>query len=345
LGSRIRLARDDSSGTHAGRANTLFGLPSLWIYLVVSLMFTGLYHQITIDWSGDDYAAFVRLSQDYTFSVPLFRFRVLTPLLGRLLAYIVPVNLVWIFRALTTAFVFGSLVAYRKYLSNFMRADFATLFSIALIYPMIWNLCLLNRLCLPFDVPSVMFFILGCHFIYRRNWRAYYPVLALASLNRETSCFLIVVFLLSMWGEMNKRTLAAHLLAQVSLWMATKCLLYAAMGPDQRVLSTFRFGMNVQCLRDILVLQNNGLKDLIKLALCCGGIYWFIPWLLHGQPRFVRRSLFAAVPFLCVAMVMHLIDEMRSYLEVIPLVLTPLVYRMASDLGGVIRSNSTSRDP
>ena len=345
MGFRFRLARDASSGTHTGRANTLFGLPSVWIYLVISLMFTGLYHQITIEWSGDDYAAFARLSQDYMFSVSLFRFRVLTPLLGRLLAYLLPVELVWIFRGLTTVFVFGSLVAYRKYLSNFMRPDFATLFSIALIYPMVWNLCLLNRLLLPFDVPSVMLFILGCHFIYRRNWRAYYPVLALATLNRETSCFLIVVFLLSMWGEMRKRTLATHLLAQASLWMATKCLVYATLGPDQRVLSTVRFGINVQCLRDILVLQNNGLKDLIKLALCCGGVYWLIPWLLPGQPRFVRRSLFAVIPFLCVVMAMHIIDEVRGYLEVIPLVLTPLVYRMASNLGGVIHPDSTAHRP
>lgn len=345
MNSRFRLARGLSHGAPAGTMHTLSGLPAVWIYLALSVMFTGLYHRTTLPWSADDFAAFVRLSQDYRFSSPLFRFRVLTPLLGKLAAYLIPLELTWIFRGLTTAFVFGSLIVYRKYLSNFLRADFATVLSIALIYPMIWNLCLLNKLLLPFDVPSVMLFILGCHLIYRRSWRAYYPVLVLATLNRETSCFLTVIFLLTMWGELKKSTLAAHLLAQASLWMATKWLVYSAVGPDQRIFLTVRFGHNVQCLRDILVLQNNGPKDLIKLALCCGGIYWFVPWLLRGQPRFIKRSLFAAVPFLCVVMVMAVFDEIRGHLEVIPLVLTPLLYRMASDLGGVIRPNSEARGP
>ena len=318
----------------------------IWIcfYLLVSLMFTGLYHQMTTEWTGEEYAAFISMSNNHGFSTALFPFRVLIPLLGRLAAYLVPLGWAWIFRGFTAIFTFLALVVYRRYLSNFMRADFASVFSLALIYPMIWNLGLLNRLFFPFDVPSVMFFILGCDLIYRRSWRAYYIVLALATLNRETSFMLIAVFLLVMWGDLGKRALAKHLMAQVFLWIVVKGLIYAAVGPDQRVFSPVRLQVNYQCLRDIALLRNNGPKDLVKFALCCGGVYWFIPLVLPGQPRFLKRSLIAVIPFIGVIAVMGILDEIRSFLEMIPLVLTPLVYRVAAGLGGAIPPGSRAEN-
>jgi hypothetical protein len=154
-------------------------------------------------------------------------------------------------------------------------------------------------------------------------------VLALAILNRETSCFLVFVFLFSMWGEIRNRTLAGHPFGQTSLWIGVKYLPYIATGQDQMVFSTSRFGVTLCVLCNILAFQNNGVKDLIELIVCFGGVHWLAPWLLPGLPRFVRRSLLTVIPFICVAIVMHYVCEMRGYVELIPLVLTPVVYRVA----------------
>jgi hypothetical protein len=96
---------------------------------------------------------------------------------------------------------------------------------------------------------------------------------------------------------------------------------------------------------DMLALRGNAIKDWAKLALAFGGLWWIVPWLIRGQPRFVRRCLLVALPAIAGAASRAILDEVRVYGELIPVVLTPVVYFVAEKLNGTIRENGTPRLP
>ena len=82
---------------------------------------------------------------------------------------------------------------------------------------------------LPYDVPSVALFGLGCYAVYTRNRLLYYPTLIVASINRESALFLPFVFLLFQMGEAGslaqairrtKPALWAETLLQLGIWAA-----------------------------------------------------------------------------------------------------------------------------
>jgi len=317
-------------------------LSMLGFYLLVSIMFCALYFQTTSAWSTDHFSAYANLSRPYPGDVPLFRYRVLMPFLARSLAYVLGVDLKLIFQLLATLSVFGLLIVYRSYLSNFVRPEFATVMSVAIVYPMLWNFCLLNDLYYPFDLPSLFFFTLGCHYIYQRKWHLYYPVFVLALLNRETSCFLVFVMIFCFFRRMRSRELLWHVLAQGLIWAGLKSLFYFLLGPDTRVFALFRLSFNARMLWGILTLSGNGPKDLTKLALAFGGAWWVLPWILRFQPRFLKRSTLVVIPFIVVIIFMGFADEIRDYVELIPVILSPVLYAFARGLAGAREQESVA---
>lgn len=80
---------------------------------------------------------------------------------------------------------------------------------------------------LPYDMTSLLFFCVGLNLILRRNWILYYPVLVLATFNRETSCFLILFFLICEYIRKDKRIpgLTAHVISQLVIWIGVKSYL------------------------------------------------------------------------------------------------------------------------
>jgi hypothetical protein len=198
----------------------------------------------------------------------------------------------------------------------------------------------LNSLYYPFDGPSVLFFVMGCHFICRRNWLAYYPTFALAVLNRETSVFLIFVFAVTSYGYVARRPLLWHLIAQVVIWVGLTGLIFAAISGSPALLTKNHLGVNLAVFRDMVAMRGNFLKDWPKLLLACGGTWLVLPWIFRRQPAHLKRALLVIIPFVGVALFKAQIDELRQYGELIPVVFTPLVYSIALELGGARSSES-----
>jgi hypothetical protein len=265
----VQLARSIGFDQSANAANFLV----FTFYMLVSVLFCGLYFRMTDEWSIADFKAFAYWSGDYPGEVPIFRYRVLTALLSRGIAHLPGVSLDLAFQCLAVVFVFGLIVVYRLYLSNLLSPALAAVFSLGIVYPMLWNLCLLNRLYYPFDIPSLFFFTLGCHCIYRRHWPVYYVVLILATLNRETSCFLVFAFLFCLVGKMPARNFLWHLLGQGVMWTGINSLMYLSLGADPRVFRLFHLSCNVRAVSNITSLSGSGPKDLAKVALAFGGVW------------------------------------------------------------------------
>jgi hypothetical protein len=92
---------------------------------------------------------------------------------------------------------------------------------------------------------------------------------------------------------------------------------------------------NLGTLRNMLTAPGDSLKDRVKLPLGFGGSLLVLPWILRRQPSYVRRSLLVIFPVVGVVLFRGVIDEVRVYGELIPVVFTPVVYFIARELGGV----------
>jgi hypothetical protein len=171
----------------------------------------------------------------------------------------------------------------------------------------------------PSDMPAILFFTLGLSLLYARRWLLFYPLFVLATFNRETSCFLTLVFVLAYWGRIPLRTLVSHALAQAVLWVAIKSFLRLAF-PDNPGFGAFdlKFAGNMRYLADV--------SNLPFFLSSMGFI--LLPTLLlvrRVADEFTKRSILLVIPFFLGMTLVGNLHELRIYGELIPVVLTALI--------------------
>jgi hypothetical protein len=315
-------------------------LPILVLYALVSVAFACVYFGMTTPWPPSLFQAYSYRVGDYGSLLPVFKLRILVPTLAGTLADLTHIDLCWIYRGLAVLTTFGLLMAYRRYLSNFLKPGFAAFLPLAVLYPLLWNLCLLNDLYYPFDLPSVLFFTMGCHFIRRRTWWAYYPALALGMLNRETAGFLILVYLFCLQGRIPRIHLLLHLAAQVVIVVGLRSVVAFSTQTPAAWLSSSHLAFNARVLLDMVTLSGNALRDWPKLVLNFGLLWLCIPLIWHETHAFLRRCLLVVIPFLIVVVLRGVIDEMRVYVDLIPIVTTPALCSLAARFNGITAGNT-----
>ena len=301
-----------------------FWILVLAVYGLLALLFMGAYTSVA-RWPAVGMAGFT----DGEATGP-FRYRILVPFLARTAAAVFGRDrLFWIYGALGTLALVGLMLCYRALLSAFMRPKMATLLAPAILYPAAWNYIVLNRFYFPFDVPALFFFVAGWLAILRRRWAFYYPLLALATLNREMSWVLPVVFALVERGRLPWRTWAFHVSAQCALWVAIKLALYRMLSSPDAPLFEPALPLNLETWSGMLLLRGSGLRDWAKLALVFGSLWLALPFVMRDSPQFVRRSLWVAVPVVAALFFVGIVDEVRVYAELVAPITTPVLLALA----------------
>ena len=209
--------------------------------------------------------------------------------------------------------------ATRHYLSLFIPDDRLTaLWTGALFYVLPFNLTF--TFWYPWDVPSLLFFTLGLILLYRRDWKWYYPLFALATLNRETTALLTLVYLATTVGRAPRRQWLGHAALQAALWLALRLLLFALYGRNPRLgygLFELKLFNNLDWL----------LQPGIVLALLRNwGLIWVpvVLWPRFVSDPFVHRALLI-VPLMMFGLgFVGVVHELRIYSEAVPLLLPAL---------------------
>lgn len=95
--------------------------------------------------------------------------------------------------------------------------------------PLFWNYAFINNLFYPYDIPSMAFFVWGIILFYKRKYYLFYFLFILATLNRESSCFIsIAVFVLLFRISETKniisknRQLYSHIIIQLIIWLGIR---------------------------------------------------------------------------------------------------------------------------
>ncbi len=258
-----------------------------------------------------------------------FQYRVLVPWLAQGVAEgaaalglggTFPYRLAYTF--VEAAAAFGAYAAFRFWLGAFepLRSG-RDLTALVLFVPLLFTFALPHRynpFFFPWDTPSVAFFTLGLALLYRRNWGLYYPLFVLATLNRETSCFLAVALLFLYAGRERPLKLAAHIAVQAAIWAGIKYGLFVLYA-DNPLLARGPGLFVSQVDRSLhLVLS---LPAYVYLLLAMGGLWVPVLLLLRyvGDRRVVRTLAVVPVFLLGMFFVGELL-EIRIYGELVPIV-------------------------
>ena len=287
-----------------------------WIVCVLAAYFCVRVHErSTVEFMDRTRMAFATGSAE-----KVVQYRVLVPFLARQMWVGIGLPLRTAYNGINTLAIMALLLAYRAYLGSFVgrRASYALCFVI--VAPVIFNYCALNRLYYPPDFASITFFVVGALCIQHARWRTYYLVFVLATLNRETSCFLTFLLLFTQWGRVGRRAIALHCVAQFAIWAVLKAMLaWIFRNNAGPVLAELQLRCTVSCLMRLLSLDPNALQYVLVF-----GLAWVtIPLVWDDLPPFPKRSLLVTIPFLLGMSIVGNIFEVRIYNELVPIVTTP----------------------
>lgn len=136
--------------------------------------------------------------------------------------------------------LFGAVLATRASIAHLTGDEmYARWSSFLVVYLSYFSLSLgygLNYV-LPYDVSSLFFFCTGIYLLLRRRYWLFYPLFALAILNRETSIFLTLFCLICEWLHYEAKPIgqrlwrmAPHAVAQALIFVAVKIAMFKLYG-------------------------------------------------------------------------------------------------------------------
>ena len=237
-------------------------------------------------------------------------------------------------QAIAVGFEVASVVALcyavRALVAPLVRPPLAAAASALLVFHALGHLYVLPEawpFWYPSDLPSVALFAGGLLALRSGRWVVYYPLFALATLNRETACFLTIVHVLTRLDPRRLGALAAHVAAQTAIWAAIKLGLAATYDGNPGVGGWDRgaWSQNLISLREP--------RTWLLLASSFG--FLWIPLAAFGHriaDAFARRALLVLPVMLAAGLRLAVVDELRIYGEGIPLVVLGLVALAAGRL-------------
>jgi len=308
------------------RNSQLFKTFSYLAFLLFAAIFS--YYFIHLLFSFNHECKLCRISYllDGTAAKP-FQYRMLIPTLANWL-----VKLQIPFFGLSTTFgvvkflnflsLFFLALLFSKFLSEFFSSKrVAYLLSFSLFYIIPFNYLFPRELPLwyPWDMTAILIFTLGYFFLYQKNWPLFYLTFIIGTFNKETTCFLTLIYLYTAIGNSKIKTIILHCCVQFILWVGIKYLLQIvyADAPGGGL-----FENHVRA--NLLYLTN---FNHILLLLSTFGFIWIPVFLFHFtiKDAFVQRSLFVAVIYFLGMFFVGNIYELRIFGELIPIFVLSLL--------------------
>lgn len=179
-----------------------------------------------------------------------------------------------------------------------------------------------NFYCYIYDFSTLFLFTLGLTLMAQRKWRAFLCVFLLACLNKETTILLTFVFVLHYWREERlKRPLFYKLLGlQLALFFCVKLFLFWTFRHNPGGMLEFHlFDHNLYNIVHRPYLFSIWLR---LLAICA----IVLPYKWSSQPVFLRDALWMFPVLFGLDFLFGLLDELRTYLEVYPVILLMLAH-------------------
>ena len=216
--------------------------------------------------------------------------------------------------------IYAALVATHFYLRHWYStaASLAGGLAVAAFMPLTFT----NNWAHPDSFPELCLFTLGCLAIARRNDRALYVLILIATLNRETTAFLVMLWATVRWGTMRPFEFLARLGSYTFVW----AVVYVGLR-WWRGLQHYQYWMLDQNI-DILQILPAGFDPYTRIVGYLGVVFLLIPAGLAikgarmpDAPPFFSRALPVCGLFVVTSLLFSALAESRIFLPVVPLLL------------------------
>lgn len=264
--------------------------------------------------------------------LPVISSRIFIPIIISTLAKLTGKSWETIFSLVRLLFMWLTYILFFLYLQRKFSSIYAllgTLFMAATI-PIIYN----NPYEIPTEFPEIIFFTLGLNFIFEKRYALLCIVIALATLNRETSCFLPLILLFVSWAwPLRLRTIATIAAAGFS-WLIPLVILHW-WGRNYSWPHSDSLAHNLPGLLRFFENWNPFNNYLYYLYIF--GVLWLLPifyWKL--QPSQMRRALLTIPIMLAVYLFGGgFLNEPREIVVFYPILVPAGLYALEQILGNL----------
>lgn len=189
-----------------------------------------------------------------------------------------------------------------------------------------------------YDLPALFFFTLGLALMIRRQWIAYLIVFFLASLNKETTILLTMIFVLYFFNQerMNRREYIQWLVAQLLIFAVIRIILMVTFADNPGGALRFQADFNFR----LFTMQTYTLPEYFTwIGL---GLLVFYKW--REKPLFLRYGSTIIVPLLGLMLLFGIITETRVFYEIYPIVLLLIFHSISRILEFELSTKSAESD-
>jgi hypothetical protein len=301
-------------------------------YICVSLLFSVVYFDMTREY----FRSTLQAMTDFSADTP-FQYRLLVPMLVHVIRSVFPISIFWLFRAFTSGAVLLLIFAFRRYLYLFLNDRDVDVYAFVIFYPLLWNYCVLNPFYHPADIPAILFFTLGLIYIAQRQWLLYYVIFVIASINRETSCFLTFALCFALVGKQRSSWLVGHVVLQLAIWLTIRITMsYAfAANAGEKV-----FENHIRSNLEFLFNYSQYGRLQVGRIFTFGFIWMLIPVYWNRQPDFFKRALLTTIPFMIGMGIVGNLYEVRIYSELVPIIVGPAIYSIHTLMTGGVSAET-----
>jgi hypothetical protein len=190
---------------------------------------------------------------------------------------------------------------------------------------------------LPYDLPSLFFFCAGFYLLVTRRALLLIPLVAVATLNRETSLFLIVFYLVfelsRQDGQKNRAAVFAYAAGMLAAWVAMRLIVLHLYGHNPVAASSR--------IADLKLWQNLGFLVKPQHWPAFASIFGFtLPLVIvrrrYLEPGFLRRGLIVVALWFVLMLFVGVLIEIRIFGE--------LISYMSVAVGVILRRWLTARE-
>jgi hypothetical protein len=162
-----------------------------------------------------------------------------------------------------------------------------------------------------YDFSTLFLFTLGLILMYKQKWNLYLLLYFFACINKETTILLTMIFGIYFFSKekIDRKIYTKLIVYQLLIFLIIKTSLYFIFINNAGGFVEFHFfDYNVRILSQYSLTTFAVIAGLLMLL--------FYKW--NEKPKFLRTSIWAAVPLLVLSLFLGVIDELRDYYEVYP---------------------------
>lgn len=194
------------------------------VLVLVSLIFTKYYFLLTNEYYPPAYAYKIANFE----ADKVFQKRLLIPIFADFISKNTILSFDRSLKFITTLSTFGLIFCFRNICNNFTKSISNNYWCLLLLIPVSWNYMFINSIYHSYDIPTLFFFCLSLYLFLSRKYFLFYIIFAVATLNRESTCFISISIALLLFkfnsdyrlkdNFIRNFNLIRHLLAQATVW-------------------------------------------------------------------------------------------------------------------------------